>query len=113
MKMALDDIINLVRSFTRAEQEKLLRELLRLAGEESSRQDPVALSQSYYEAFKKGLKAQFPELEEVPAQEAEARLEELSAKIREKLPFETWQEAQAFMRGAESYDFERQQYIHH
>jgi hypothetical protein len=39
-------------------------------------------------------------------------MDRLSEKAAEGLPFDTWREAEAFMRGETHYDFNRQQYLH-
>ena len=68
---------------------------------------------SPYVRFKARLLARYPALAGVSQAEARRRMEELSAKIRESMPFATLEEAQAFMRGTDRYDFERQQYLHY
>ena len=40
-------------------------------------------------------------------------MDRLSKKVADGMPFKTWQEMQAAMRGEDQYDFLRQQYIHH
>ena len=39
-------------------------------------------------------------------------MDRLSEKAAKGLPFNTWREAEAFMRGDACYDFDRQQYLH-
>ena len=39
-------------------------------------------------------------------------MDRLSEKAAEGLPFDTWREAEVFMRGETRYDFDRQQYLH-
>jgi len=39
-------------------------------------------------------------------------MDRLSEKAAKGLPFNTWREAEAFMRGDTYYDFDRQQYLH-
>ena len=39
-------------------------------------------------------------------------MDRLSEKAAEGLPFDTWREAEVFMRGGTRYDFDRQQYLH-
>ena len=39
-------------------------------------------------------------------------MDRLSEKASEGLPFDTWREAEAFMRSETYYDFDRQQYLH-
>ncbi|MBI4769740.1 MAG: ribbon-helix-helix protein, CopG family [Chloroflexi bacterium] len=68
---------------------------------------------SPYARFKNRLRRRYPELAHMAPGEASRRLEELSARIRKNLQFATPEEAQAFMRGTDRYDFERQQYLHH
>lgn len=77
------------------------------------RQPPANNGSSLYARFKARLRDRYPELAQFSLADARRRIEELSNKIRNAMPFATPEEAQAFMRGVDHYDFERQQYLHH
>ena len=113
VESTLEDIMQAIRALGDKERAQLLREIGRLMAEEASQQSFVEISRLCYEAFKKRLRDKYPQLSEVPPDKVQARFDQLSAKVREALPFKSWQEAQAFMRGSERYDFKRQQYLHH
>ena len=73
----------------------------------------VERSQVLYRRFKERLCQRYPSLRDLPREQAVEVLERLSEKVAGEMPFATWQEAEAFMRGEDQYDFARQQYLHH
>ncbi|MGQ9625916.1 MAG: hypothetical protein ACUVV0_03310 [Anaerolineae bacterium] len=113
IELTLEDVMRAIQALEHEERFQVLREIVRLIAEETGQKSLVEISRLCYEAFKARLRDKYPELGEVSLDKAQARFDQLSAKVREGLPFETWQEAQAFMRGSEHYDFKRQQYIYH
>jgi predicted RNase H-like nuclease (RuvC/YqgF family) len=73
----------------------------------------MELSQRIYEEFKKRLRQLYPSLGSLPREQIVEEMEKLSQKIIKGMPFTSWQEVEAFMRGEEHYDFNRQQYLPH
>ncbi len=78
---------------------------VRVKSRPEERQDDS--SPSPYLVFKARLAAKYPDLLAVSPEEAARRLDELAEKVRQELPFDTWQEAQAFMRRESGYDLDR------
>ncbi len=75
--------------------------------------EALGRSQRLYQGFKDRLRQRYPSLGDLPREQIVATMERLSKKVAEGMAFATWQEAEAFMRGEECYDFARQQYLHH
>ena len=70
-------------------------------------------SQQLYLGFRERLRQQYPSLKDLPREQLAAMMEKLSEKVAKGMASTTWQEAEAFMRGEDHYDFARQQYLHH
>lgn len=70
-------------------------------------------SQVLYRRFKDRLHQRYPSLQDLSREQAVKVIERLSEKVAQELPLATWQEAEAFMRGEDRYDFARQQYLYH
>lgn len=75
--------------------------------------DPRERSRRLYQTFKQHLRDFDATLSDLSREEARASIEILSQKASAAMPFSTWQEAEAFMRREDHYDFARQQYLHH
>lgn len=73
-----------------------------------------ARAQRLHTRIKSRLRKSNPALERPLSRRALVkRMERLSVKAANGLPFTTWQQAQSFIRGEDHYDFVRQQYISH
>lgn len=69
----------------------------------------VESSRRLHEAVKERMRQRNPSLNTQLSHEEIAHLmDKLSGKVAERIPFATWQEAIAFIRGKDRYDFERQ-----
>ncbi|MEA1905228.1 MAG: hypothetical protein U9M97_05075 [Candidatus Hadarchaeota archaeon] len=76
--------------------------------------EPVESSRRLHEAIKERMRQRNPSLKiQLSHKEVVKLMDELSEKVARGMPFATWQETEAFMRGEDRYDFERQQYLHH
>ena len=95
------------------------RYVTQAAGDDGERGRMVGTSQAVdqseklYRRFKARLSQRYPFLGGLPQAQVVELMERLSEKIAAGMDFDTWQEAEAFMRGENHYDFARHQYLHH
>jgi predicted transcriptional regulator len=82
-------------------------------GMTDSTSQAVARSQELYRRFKSRLSQRHPFLGGLSQAQAVELMERLSEKVAAGMDVDTWQEAEAFMRGENHYDFARHQYLHH
>ena len=69
--------------------------------------EPVESSRRLHKAVKERMRQRNPSLNtQLSHEEIVKLMDELSKKIAERIPFATWQEAMAFIRGRNRYDLE-------
>ena len=75
--------------------------------------ESVAESRQLHRQIKEQMRQRNPALtKQLSRSQVTELMDRLSEKAAEGLPFDTWREAEAFMRGETHYDFDRQQYLH-